>query len=405
MTYKEKTENTDIIISGGGAPGLLLASLLGRIGLRISIIEPYPPGPLNSALPDGRTVALMAGSINILKATPSWDRCARYGSALETLEIIEGPTRGEFFAGDIGLPSFGTNIPNNILRSAVFEDVKKMPNITLYSSPLKFIDQDDFTITSILDDGTRLRSRLLVGADGRQSKTRDLANIGIWERDYQQTAITCLIEHSRPHHNTSIEFHRPGGPFTLVPMPGMHSSVVWVEYHADAQNVMRLRRDSFEKALQERTEGRLGNISLKTAPESWPLKALRSSDLTAPRIVLVAEAAHVVHPLGAQGLNLSLRDIAVLAEEVADAARHGLDIGSQTVLRNYTFRRRADILTRSTGTDSLNRMISNNAGILRDLRRAGLSTISGVGRLRRLAMNEGIIPGYDDSRLARGEML
>jgi 2-octaprenyl-6-methoxyphenol hydroxylase len=398
-------DTCDVLISGGGVPGLCLGALLGDLGLSVTIIDPHPPAPLNTTQPDGRTAALMAGSVNILKATGAWDQCAKHGAALEILRIIEGDARADFTADDIGLPCFGINMPNAILRAALAEHLHKRTHVHLLTTTLFALDANDFSVTATLDNGQNIRTRLLVGADGRQSQTRKLAGINVWERAYGQHAITCLIGHSRPHHHISTEFHRPGGPFTLVPMPGNVSSVVWVEYDSDAETFLKLRRPEFEHALQDRTEGLLGHITLQTNPESWPLKALRAENLTAPRIALMAEAAHVVHPLGAQGLNLSLRDAAVLAEEITDAARRGQDIGSRAVLDRYQFRRRADIMTRSMGTDSLTRMVSNDISLLRGLRRIGLKTVETLPALRRFAMHEGVTPGYDDSRLSRGEPL
>lgn len=398
-------KSCDVLIGGAGAPGLALALLLGHLGLDVVVADPAPPHPLHNIHPDGRTAALMAGSVHILKATGGWDECAKYGAALETLRIVEGKTKADFRAGDIGLPYFGVNMPNNILRAALAERIDRTGNIEIHPAGINHFAIDDFGITVTLTDSSTFRARLLVGADGRNSITRKMAGISVTERHYGQQAITCLIRHSKPHNHVSAEFHRPGGPFTLVPMPGNMSSVVWVEYDDDADTFMKMRRNDFERALQDRTENMLGHITLETPPESWPLKGLLAASLIAPRIALIAEAAHVVHPLGAQGLNLSLRDAAVLAEEIADAARSGLDTGSHTLLNRYQFRRRADIMTRSLGTDGLTRMVSNDISLLRTLRRAGLKTVEMLEPLRRFAMHEGVTPGYDDSRLSHGQDL
>ncbi|MDB5491823.1 MAG: 2-octaprenyl-6-methoxyphenol hydroxylase [Micavibrio sp.] len=397
MAKKEK-QACDVLISGGGIPGLTLSALLAGLGLTVIVVDPNPPAPVKDLKPDGRTAALMAGSVNILKAANLWGKSETYGAPLETLRIIESATaRVDFAASDIGQPYFGINMPNAILRSLISGDVT--------TGEIHAIAADDVGLTATLDNGNVIRTRLLVGADGRDSKTRFLCNIGVWERDYGQRAITCLIDHTKPHENISTEFHRPGGPFTIVPLPGNQSSIVWVEYNEDADTFLKLSRQNFEQALQDRTEGLVGKIILATNPASWPLKALRAKSLVAPRTALIAEAAHVLHPLGAQGLNLSLRDVAALAEEIADAARNGLDIGSHNVLKAYEFRRKADVLTRLFGTDSLNRMVSNDLSLLKTLRGACLKTINAIKPLRDFAMNEGIVPGYDESRLARGEAL
>lgn len=405
MAAARKTH--DVLISGGGVPGLALAILLGDLGLDVVVIDPHPPVAVNDVKPDGRTAALMAGSVNILKAAGIWDDLEPHGAPLETLRIIESKTaRADFRADDIGLPYFGINMPNGIQRAVLAAQVAKNKNITfLTPSALENFTADDVGVSMTLTDGQNIRARLLVGADGRDSAVRSQCGIAVWARDYGQKAITCLIDHSKEHQNISTEFHRPGGPFTIVPLPGNSSSIVWVEYADEADAFLKLRRADFEQALQDRTEGLVGKINLVTPPQSWPLKALRSKSLIAPRIALIAEAAHVLHPLGAQGLNLSLRDAATLAEEIADAARRGQDIGSAAILRRYEFRRRADIVTRLIGTDSLNRMVSNDVSLLRALRGVGLKTIDAIEPLRRFAMQEGVVPGYDDSRLSRGEGL
>jgi 2-octaprenyl-6-methoxyphenol hydroxylase len=403
-------KNCDVVISGGGVPGLCLAALLADIGLDIVVLDPHLPTRIKDIRPDGRTAALMAGSVNILRAAGAWELCEPHGSALNTLRIIESASaRADFRADDIGLPYFGINMQNNLQRAALYEVILKKKNITfLCPATLKDFTTDDVGVSVTINENGKeqiLRTRLLVGADGRKSAVREQAGIEVRDHGYGQMAITCIINHSKPHDNISTEFHRPGGPFTIVPLPGNQSSIVWVEYTADADAFLKLRRDDFERALQDRTENLVGRIEIVTPPEAWPLKSLHAKSLIAPRLALIAEAAHVLHPLGAQGLNLSLRDAATLAEEIADAARSGLDIGSHATLHRYEFRRRADIQTRLMGTDGLNRMVSNNIGLLRTLRSIGLKTIDAIEPLRRFAMNEGVVPGYDDSRLSRGENL
>ena len=403
MAAKEKAQNCDVLVSGGGVPGLVLALLLGDLGLRVTVIDPHPPAPADRIQPDGRTAALMASSVNILKSARLWADLQPHGAALETLRIIDGTTRADFHAADIDQEFFGINMPNTLMRALLAARARDHRGVTLITpATIESFTIDDLGVDAALTDGSSIRARMIVGADGRESVTRHIAGIECTARDYGQNAITLLIEHSRDHDNISTEFHRPGGPFTLVPLPGKMSSVVWVEYAADADQFMTLRLPDFEQAVQDRTETLLGKITLRTNPSAWPLKLMRAKSLTAPRLALVAEAAHILHPLGAQGLNLSLRDVATLAEEIADAARCGLDIGSRSVLDRYEFRRRADITTRSLGTDGLNRMVSNDLSILRLLRGAGLRTVEGLAPLRRFAMNEGITPGYDDSRLSRG---
>lgn len=234
---------------------------------------------------------------------------------------------------------------------------------------------------------------------------RELSGIKCRQKPYGQQAITCLIEHSRPHGNISTEFHRPSGPFTLVPLPGNISSVVWVDFDAEVDRFMAMDKASFTQALQDRTEGALGTVTLAAEPQAYPLISLQSENLAGKRVALAAEAAHVIHPLGAQGLNLSLRDVAALAETIIDAVRLGQDYGSKTILSHYEKRRRQDMLSRIIGTDGLNKLVSHDIGLLHQLRRMGLKTIGGLPPVKKLTMREGFSPSFDDTRLARGERL
>ncbi len=393
-----KSFSHDVIISGGGAPGLTLALLLAQAGLKIALIDPAPLSSFKVGAAEGRTSALMQSALHTLKKAKVWDECAKHGATLEILRIIDDSTGGkrqqietDFPAQDIGLPYFGINMPNNILRAVLAQHAAKNKNITLCDAlSLKDFTVDDFGVTATLSNGEHLRGRLLVGADGRHSLVREISGIKIWQHDYGQTAMTCLISHSGSHENISTEFHRPGGPFTLVPMPNKQSSVVWVEKSPDADEFMRINKQAFEQALQDRTCNRLGQIKLISNPQSCPLTALRANDLIAKRVALMAEAAHVLSPLGAQGLNLSLRDADCLAQTVIEAAQTGLDIGTQSVLKSYENQRRADVFLRSTGTDGLTRFVSHNIRPVHEIRRAGLRTLSIIEPLRLFAMQQGM---------------
>ncbi|MBI4031538.1 MAG: FAD-dependent monooxygenase [Proteobacteria bacterium] len=390
----------DVLICGAGAPGLTLALLLSKTGLNLSIviIDPAPERVLLNAEADTRTVALMRGSAEILKAAGAWDACAAQGGRLETLQIIDDSRPGHdtiavpFRADEIGQELFGINMPNNPLRAALTGKALQTKNIRLITEmELLSYEPDDFGITAQTSGGA-ICAKLIVGADGRNSAVRQCAGIDAWERDYGQNAITCFIEHAKPHNGTSTEFHRPGGPFALVPLPGNSSSVVWTEKRDDAARLMKLRKNEFERALQECTNDLLGAIKLIKGPQSFPLIALKARRLTAPRMALAAEAAHVLHPLGAQGLNLSLRDVEALAAIIADAAELGLDYGSRAILNRYESRRRADVGSRLAVIDTLNRMVSNDAGALKTLRRAGLKAVGSVPFLKDFVMQQGMAP-------------
>ena len=405
--------NTDILIVGGGIAGLALAALLGRAGIRVRLIEPFPPKPLAEIKPSGRTVALMDSSLNIIKATGVWPLVADISNPLETMRIIDDSRAGndskieiEFPARDIGLPQFGFNVPNAPLRSALYQTVQGLKNITLHApAALKSFDVLDNGVHATLEDGTVINASLIVGADGRNSLVRQISGIESTDHDYKQKAITCLINHSRAHGNVSTEFHRPAGPFALVPLPGNQSSVVWVEEQNRADQLIALKKEEFTQALQAQTQDILGGITLETGPECWPLHTIKAKAITAPRTAIMAEAAHVMSPITAQGLNLSLRDVASLAETIVDAMRNGLDAGSKVILDKYARRRRMDMNTRVFGVDGMNRIVSTDAPLVKGLRRAGLKTLDAVAPLKTFAMQTGLAPQLDLGRLAKGEAL
>lgn len=401
---KKNTPQCDVLISGAGIPGLTLGLLLARAGIDTIIIDPAPTAALLNAAPDTRTVALMQGSIGILREAGVWDDCAAQGGTMAMLKIVDDsgltkqPAIVTFRAADIGQEIFGVNMPNNILRAALAARAMKQKNLRLLPG-VKLAEwaADDFGVTAHASNGA-VRAKLIVGADGRNSAVRAGAGIGMWERDYGQSAITCFINHTKPHGNTSTEFHRPTGPFALVPLPGNISSIVWVDKADAADAFMKLDKNSFTRALQDRSRDMLGTVTLAKEPQSFPLKAMKANALTARRMALIAEAAHVLHPLTAQGLNLSLRDAAALADIVINAARTGIDTGSVAVTAAYESRRRIDVNTRLRGTDSLNRMISNDRKGIHALRRAGLKTIENFPFLREFVMQQAMAPKLSTHR-------
>ncbi len=410
---KTKKYTADILIIGAGVAGLVLAKLLGDQNLCVHIVEPAPPAPLKDTPQSSRTVAMMQSSLNILKAAGLGEFCNNVGTKMEMMRIIDDsmPRQKslmcEFDAFDLGLEYFGMNIPNSLMRAKLYEDCQSTASITMHENcKLTGYDiQNHALVHATIDNGATITAPLIVGADGRGSMVREISGIQTNKKQYDQSAITCIINHSRSHNNTSTEFHREGGPFALVPLQGNQSSVVWVEKSARADQIMKLPKDAFENALQSATNDILGGITLETTPQSWPLCAVKSARLTAPRTALIAEAAHVMSPITAQGLNLSLRDVAALSETIIDALRVGSDHGSKITLRTYEKRRSLDIETRFFGVNSLNQMVSNDHAPIKDLRRAGLKMVDRFSPLKTIAMQHGLAPTLDQGRLALGGTL
>lgn len=409
---KKKTIHTEILISGGGAAGLTLALLLGKAGIACSVIDPFPPKALNDTVLSGRTVALMQSSLNILSAADLKGFGSEYGAALEVMRLhddsMEGqaPIISDFEATQIGMDAYGYNIPNDHLRAALFEAAQEAENITLLT-PEKLHDYriENHAVHARLESGQVIQARLLIGADGRNSIVRSIAGIQTRRHEYGRNAITFVINHSKSHQNIATEFHRTTGPLALVPLPGNQSSVVWVETAERADDLLRMKKHEFEALFQDATKDVLGAITLETNPESWPLCAIHAKSLTASHMALVAEAAHVMSPITAQGLNLSLRDVAALAETLVDGARLGQDFADPQLLGRYENRRRLDMNSRVYGVDSMMRLVSVEHPALKGLRRAGLRIVGGIAPLKSFAMEQGLAPPVDQGRLAKGEAL
>lgn len=407
---KTKGQVADIIVSGAGHAGLTLSLILARAGFDVALIDPTPLSASEDLRPTGRTVALLNSSINVLRAALGTNlNLEEISSPLQTMRIVDDSRHGkdlmpvEFKAFEIGQSQFGFNIPNAILKTILTNAILKTKNISVFA-PSKLVDfyVDGAKAIGVLDNDKILTASMIIGTDGRNSVVRDVAGIEIKRHDYGQTAMTCLISHTKPHGNAATEFHRSGGPFTFVPMRGNYSSVVWAEKNDDAQKFLAMKKQDLSQAIQDRSHGMLGTITLESNPESWPLILLSAQSITGTRCAIAAEAAHVLSPIGAQGLNLSLRDVATLAEILIDAARIGEDIGAPLVLSRYEGRRRFDIKSHVIGIDGLNRAVANDLSFVADLRRLGLAGLNGIPILKNIIMNQGLNPNMDDGRIVSG---
>jgi 2-octaprenyl-6-methoxyphenol hydroxylase len=327
------------------------------------------------------------------------------------MRIVDGTRRlwrapeVRFACDEIGLPAFGWNIGNEHLVGGLATVTRAQPAITWLTADARDIDLGANEVHVTLDNGARVTAQLLVGADGRRSICRTAAGIAVDRHDYPQTAMTFNLRHSRPHGDTSTEFHTEHGPFTLVPLPGQRSSLVWVASPEEAQRLSDLDAPALADEIEQRSHSILGKITLDPGRGLFPLAIETARHAAAHRVALIGEAAHALPPIGAQGFNLSLRDSATLAELVADAVRGNGDPGAAEVTDAYRQARQADTLPRKMAVDLLNRSLLSDLLPVQGARGIGLYLLDRVGPLRRAFMREGVAPSASVPRLMRGEAL
>lgn len=395
--------DTDILIAGGGVAGLSAAAILAARGFSVICADPVPPVTSDTDGADLRSTAFLMPSVELLAAAGVWSRLAPEAAPLRVMRIVDAGGRGaarraDFAAADVGAEAFGYNLPNWVLRRELVAHLESAPRARL-RAPARIdaiVPRGDRAIAR-LADGTSLAARLVIAADGRDSGLRAAAGLGTRRWGYGQKAVVFTVRHALAHGDVSTEVHMGGGPFTLVPLPGRagahRSAVVWMERGPRALALARMPEAAFEAEMTARSAGVLGPLALEGRRAVWPIISQIAHRFDAPRMALVAEAAHVVPPIGAQGLNMSLRDIGALAQLIATARAAGEDIGAPELLARYHRARHGEALARILGVDALNRAAMTDLQPLRDLRRMGLGVLSGVAPLRRAAMRLGLGAG------------
>jgi len=390
-------DDTEILVSGGGIAGLIAAAAFGSAGRAVTCIDPAPPVTEEAAEgSDLRSTAFLHPSIALLQAAGLWERLAPHATPLQVMRIVDAGGKlsqarlaRDFDAAEISDQPFGWNLPNWLLKREISARLAGLQNVRfLPGTGMAGLVARDSEALASLTDGRRIRAKLVIGADGRNSPTRQALGIGTRTLRYGQKALAFAVTHDRPHGNVSTEIHRSGGPFTLVPLPDRDgkpsSAVVWMERGAEIARLRALPADAFEAELNRRSAGLLGHLTQATRLTEWPIISQIADRFTGPRTALIAEAAHVVPPIGAQGLNMSLADLAALIDLSSG------DPGSARSLAAYGRRRRPEALARLLGIDALNRASMISARPLRDLRAAALGGLYAAPPLRRIMMRAGL---------------
>jgi 2-octaprenyl-6-methoxyphenol hydroxylase len=384
----------DVAVIGGGPAGVAAAIALAQTGANTALIARRAP------YSDNRTTALLGDTVDFLQRLEVWSACRDQAAALQTMRLVDDTGRlirapeVRFSSQEIGLDQFGYNIQNRALMVALEQRAGLLPNLARFDDEADAIGPEESIVAVRTGGGKSLSARLVVGADGRQSPSRKAADITVRRRDLGQAALTFNIGHSRPHRNISTEFHTPHGPCVFVPLPGERCSVVWVTSPKEAERLLGIGDDELSAAAEAQSHSILGRVRVEPERHVFQLAIEQPEKFAHHRVALVGEAAHVLPPIGAQGLNMGLRDAADIADIAGQAMSLGEDPGSPQVLARYQSARRADVASRIFAIDIANRSLLSDFLPVQSLRAAGLHLIGSIAPLRRLAMREGLAPSW-----------
>lgn len=400
--------DADVLVVGGGLAGMSLAAALGSAGATVAVVEALDPASMTDEGFDGRTTAVAAGSQAALAAVGVWDLIG--ANAQPILEIRVADNHSPLFLHydyrTLGDDPLGYIVENRVLRKALLDRLATLPEVTVVSGTrITGLDRGSDRVEAETDTGKTIRAPLAVATDGRASPTRRDAGIDVISWTYDQIGIVCTVAHEDDHRGVAVEHFLPAGPFAVLPMTGRRSSIVWTERADLAPHLLALDPPAFTEELARRFGDYLGALELVGPVFSHPLGLLHARRYAAPRLALAGDAAHAIHPIAGQGLNIGLRDVAALAELAVDALRLGLDPGSPLVLDRYERWRRFDNALMLAATDGLNRLFSNDIAPVRLARDLGLAAVHRMPAVKRVFMRHAMGTLGDMPRLMRGERL
>jgi 2-octaprenyl-6-methoxyphenol hydroxylase len=403
------TDDIELLIAGGGLNGLLLGVACAGAGLACAVGDREDPAAMLEADFDGRSSAIAYGSQQVLSALGLWPAIAAEAEPILEIRVADDnrPLFLHYDHRELGTDApLGWIVENRILRRALIERARSLPALALVAPiEVESVVSSSAAATAALSDGRRMTVSLAAAADGAKSPLRRAAGIRSVEWRYRQTAIVTTVRHERPHAGIAVEHFLPAGPFAILPMTGNRSSIVWTERAELAARLTALPEAAFAAELAARFGDFLGRIELAAPRWSYPVGLMLAERYVDRRLALVGEAAHVIHPIAGQGLNLGIRDVAALAELVIDTRRLGLDIGDDALLQRYQQWRRLDAVLLAAVTDGLNRLFSNTSPPLRLIRDLGLAAVDRLPPVKRFLMRDAMGVTGELPRLVRGRPL
>ncbi|MDF1794291.1 MAG: UbiH/UbiF/VisC/COQ6 family ubiquinone biosynthesis hydroxylase [Thalassobaculaceae bacterium] len=397
----------DTVIVGAGLSGLTVALALAEAGLSSVIVDRVDPRAAVAGRSDIRTTAISLSSRRMLTVLGAWQAVSDDAEPILDIRVSDAGARRSlhYDHAEVGDEPMGHIVGNGALKASLLDRLAGQGDLVHFAGPgsAAALEVTAGRATLTLEDGRLLSAPLVIAADGRMSRLRALAGIRHTTSDYHQSSIVDTIAHSESHRNMAHERFLPGGPLALLPLSGQRSALVWTERTAVAERIAKLDDAAFSAALEERFGESLGTLTPIGPRRTYPLSLIVAEAIIADRVALVGDAAHAIHPIAGQGFNLGLRDVAALAEVLADSARLGLDVGSLPVLRDYQRRRRFDTMSLVAATDGLTRLFSNDIAPIKAVRRIGLSMVEQVPVLRRAAIRHAMGTLGTLPRLLRGE--